>query len=157
MFDFAFGIAVSLILAMIGSHYYFADKIHKKIKDEQENYCKSIAKAQVTDFRNLIERQSPQLSTIPPYDRLEEYYTDLYKKQFEGLDRIAEAMRLENWLSNTMLLFFIAIALFFATGVFPYISVLEYSLSGFSVPSMISGIIAVMTASFRIYQIGKKV
>lgn len=155
MFDFAFVIAVSLILAMIGTHYYFADKIHNKIKNEQDNYSKTIAKAQVTELRNLIEKYP--FSTNPPYDKLEEYYTDLYKKQFDGLDKIAEAMRLENWLSTTMLLFFIAITLFFVTGVFPYVSILEYSLSGFSIPSMISGVIAIVIAVFRIYQISRKV
>ena len=97
-----------------------------------------------------------QVSISPPDKELEEYYSELYKKQFEGLDKIAEALRLESWLSNTMFLFFVAISLFLATGVFPYLSILEYSLSTFSLPSMISGVIAVIIASFRIYQIGKK-
>lgn len=157
MFDFAFVIAVTLILAMLGTHFYFADKIRRKIKNEQENYSETMAKAQVASFRNLVENQSLQLSTSSPYNKLEEYYTDLYKKQFDGLDMITEALRLESWLNNTMFLFFIAITLFLVTGIFPYISILEYSLSEFSVPSMISGVIAVIIASFRIYQIGKRV
>lgn len=158
MFDFAFAVAIPLILAMLGTHYYFADKIRKKIKDEQDNYCKTMAKAQVNSLRNFMEKMSsPKLPATPPYNKLEEYYTNLFKKQFEGLDKIAEALRLESWLSNTMFLFFVAITLFLATGVFPYISIMEYSLSGFSVPSMISGVIAVIIASFRIYQIGKRV
>lgn len=155
MFDFAFAIAVPLILAMLGTHYYFADKIRKRIKDEQDKYCKTMAKAQVDSIRSLIEKH--RLSTSPPYNKLEEHYTNLFKKQFEGLPKWVEALRLESWLSNTMFLFFIAIALFLATGVFPYIYILEHSLSDFSIPSMISGVIVVIIASYRIYQIGKRI
>ena len=55
-----------------------------------------------------------------------------------------------------MFLFFVAITLFLASGVFPQLCILEYSLSTFSLPSIISGVIAGVVASFRIYQIDKK-
>ena len=155
MFDFAFAIAVTLILPMLGTHYYFADKIRKKIKDAQSNYSGVMAKAQVNGLRNLITKYSSQ--TNPPYNAIEKYYESLSMKQFDGIEKIVEAMKLENWLSNVMFFFFVAITLFLATGVFSYLSILEYSLSTFSLPSMISGVIAVIIASFRIYQIGKRV
>jgi len=118
-------------------------------------YAETLAKNQVDGFKALVQKYGS--FPFPPYDKLEEFYCDLYKKQFEGLDDIAEAWRIENFLNNAMFFFFVAIALFLFTGIFPYISISDYSLSGFSVPSMISGVIAVIIACLRIYQIGKKV
>lgn len=155
MFDFAFGVGVALIIPMIYAHSYFNSKIRKNIKNQQDEYAKMMAKTAVDELKRLVEK--PLASMTPPYDEIETMYTNLYKKQFDGIDNIAEAMRLENWLSNSMFLFFVAIALFLFAGVFPYISIADNSLSGFSVPSMISGVIATIVASFRIYQIGKKV
>lgn len=155
MFDFAFGIAVALILPMLGTHYYFRDKIRKNYESKKDEYSKMMAKAQVDSFKNLIEKHLNR--PTPPYDELEKYYFNLHKKEFEGLDGIVEALRIENLLYNAMFFFFVAIALFLFTGVFPYIFISDYSLSGFSTPSMISGVIAVIIACIRIYQIGKKV
>ena len=155
MFDFAFGIAVGLILPLLGTHYYFKDKIRRNFERKKDEYSKMIAKAQVNGLKSLIEKHSYRAT--PPYDEIEEYYSNLHKKQFNGLDGIAEALRLENLLNNTMFLFFTAIALFLFTGVFPYISISDFSLSVFSIPSMISGVVAITMACFRIYQMGKKV
>ena len=155
MFDFAFGIAVGLILPLLGTHYYFRDKIRKNFENKKDKYSEMMAKAQVDSFRSLIEKYSYQAT--PPWDEIEKHYSNLYKKQFNGLDNIAEALRLENLLSNTMFFFFTAIALFLFTGVFPYISISDFSLSVFSIPSMISGVVAIIMACFRIYQMGKRV
>ena len=40
MYEFAFVVAVALIPAMLYTHHYFADKIRRKIKDEQDKYSK---------------------------------------------------------------------------------------------------------------------
>jgi len=155
LFNFAFGIAVALILPMLGTHYYFKDKIRKNSENKKDEYSKMMAKIQVDSFKNIFEKYSNR--PTPPYDELEKLYFNLHKKEFEGLDGIVEGLRLENFLYNAMFFFFVAIALFLFTGIFPYISISDYSLSGFSVPSMISGVIAVIIACLRIYQIGKKV
>jgi hypothetical protein len=153
MFDFAFPVAVALIAPLLGTHYYFKDKIKKEFEKRKGKYAETMGKNQVEGFKALIQRY--ESSSFPPYDKLEEFYCDLYKKQFEGLDDITEALKLENFLNNTMFFFFSAIALFLLAGVFPYISTSEFTLAGFSVPSMIGGVIATIMACFRIYQIGK--
>lgn len=153
MFDFAFAVAVALTAPLLGTHYYFKDKIKKESEKRKSKYAETQAKNQVEGFKTLIQEYGNSL--IPTYDKLEEYYCDLYKKQFEGIDNIIEASRLENFLNNTMFFFFTAIALFLLAGVFPYIATSEFTLAGFSVPCMIGGAIATIMACFRIYQIGK--
>jgi len=152
MYDFAFVVAVSLIVPLLGVHHYFGDKIRKKF--EKEKYSETLAKAQIDGLKDLIERYPHQSN--PPYDEIEKYYSTLYVKQFDGLGGIAQALRLENFLNNTMFLFFVAVTLFLFTGLSPYISISDFSLSVFSIPSMISGVIAAIMACFRIYQIGKE-
>jgi hypothetical protein len=155
MFDFAFAVGVALIIPLIYAHSHFNNKIRKNIKNQQEEYAKMMAKTVVDELKRLIEK--PLASVTPPYNEIEMMYTNLYKKQFDGIDNIVEAMKLENWLSNSTFLFFVASALWLFAGIFPYISIGDSSLSGFSIPSIISGVIATIIASFRIYQIGKKV
>jgi hypothetical protein len=154
IYDFAFVVAVSLIVPLLGVHHYFGDKIRKKLEKEKEKYSETIAKAQIDGLKNLIEHCPHQ--SKPPYDELKKYYSTLCMKQFDGLGGIAQALRLENFLNNTMFLFFVAVTLFFFTGVFPYISISDFSFSVFSIPSMISGVISIIMACFRIYQIGKE-
>lgn len=155
MFEFAFVVAVGLIVPLLGTHYYFKDKIKNEIEKRKGKYAETLAKNQIDGLKSLIQKYGS--SPLPPFDKLEEYYCELYKKQFEGLDDIAEVFRLENFLNNTMFFFFSAIALFLLAGVFPYISTSEFTLAGFSVPSMVGGVIATIMACFRIYQIGKRV
>lgn len=154
MFEFAFGVAVALIVPLLGTHYYFKDKIKNEIEKRKNKYAETSAKNQVEGLKALIENYGS--FPFPPLDKLEEYYCDLYKKQFEGIDDIADVFRLENLLNNTMFFFFGAIALFLLAGVFPYISTSQFTLEGFSVPSMVGGVIATIMACFRIYQIGKE-
>ncbi len=153
MFDFAFAVAVALIAPLLATHYYFKDKIKKEFEKRKSKYSETMAKNQVDGFKALIQKYGT--SEIPPYDKFEEYYCDLYKKQFEGLDDITEALRLENFLNNTLFFFFSAIALFLLAGIFPYVATSDFTLAGFSVPSMIGGVIATIMACFRIYQIEK--
>lgn len=114
-----------------------------------------MAKTQVESIKNLIEKF--QYQTVPPYEKLEESYFNLYMKQFEGYDDLIDAFRLENKFNNTMFFFFSAIVLFFLTGLFPYISIFDHSLSDFSVPSMIIGVISVIFACYQIIQISRRV
>jgi len=153
MFDSAFVVAVALIVPLLGTHFYFKDKVKNEFEKRKSKYSETMAKHQVDGLKSLTEKYG-NLQSLP-YDKLEEYYCDLYKKQFDGLDDISEALRLENYLNNTMFLFFSAITLFSLAGVFPYISTSEFTLAGFSVPTMVGGVIATIMASFRIYQIGK--
>ena len=88
---------------------------------------------------------------------LKQCITELYKRQFHGVDDLSEAFRLEEYLNNTMFFFFVAIALFLSTGIFPYINIFNYSFSVFSIPSMISGVISVIIACYRIYKISKTI
>ncbi len=155
MFDWAFGFAIGLIGALLATHYYFKDKIRKNFERRKDEYSEMMAKIQTDDLKKLIEKYFNQ--PIPPYDELQKYYSTLYKKQFDGLDDISEALKLENLLSNTMFLFFVAASLSLLTGLFPYISITDFSLSAFSIPSMIFGVIATIMACFGIYQMGKKV
>ncbi len=111
-----------------------------------------MAQDQVDNIRKIDELRS---RPVPPYDEIKTIYTELYKRQFNGIEDVNEAFRLEDYLNNTMFFFFVAIALFLFTGVFPYINILNYSFSVFSIPSMISGVISVIIACYRIYKIGK--
>jgi len=155
MFDFAFAFAAALIGAMLITNHHFRDKINKRIKKSQDGYSTNLAKFTTEELQKFIVKHGDERE--PPLDALQEYYKSLYLKQFDGIETITEALSLNNLLNSTILLFLIAIALFLVTGVFPYISIAEYSLLEFCVPSLISGTIAVIFACFGIYKISKKV
>ena len=151
-FNFAFVVATCLIASLIGTHYYFKDKIKNYYECKKNEYSNRVAQDSVDGIKEIDELRS---RPSPPYDEMKTIYTEMYKKQFNGVDDLLEASRLEDYLNNTMFFFFVAIALFLFTGIFPYINILNYSFSVFSIPSMISGVISVIIACYRIYKIGK--
>lgn len=154
-FNFAFGFAVGLIGAMLVTNHYFHDKIDKKVKKTQEDFSEKMAKDYVERFDNLAKKYPN--GKEPPNDELQECIKSSAMKQFDWMKIIFEALDLRFLLNLIMLLWFIAIALWMATGMFPYISIAEISLSGFSIPSMIAGTIAVIFACFGIYRISRKI
>jgi hypothetical protein len=155
MFDFAFGFAVALIAVMLGTHHYYQDRISKRIKKSQEDYSEMVAKNYMEGFKNL-EKKYPDDKEPSPED-FQALIKNNMMKQFDGIEVLFQTLDLRFLLNITMLLWFIAITLFMVTGMFPYVSIGEFSLSGFSVPSMIAGTIAVIFACYGVYKISRKV
>jgi len=155
MFDFAFGFAVALIAVMLATHHYYQDRIGKRIKKSQEDYSEMIAKNYMEGLKNL-EKKHPGDKEPSPED-FQEFIKSNVMRQFDGTEIILQGLDLRVLLNITMLLWFIAITLFMVTGMFPYVSIGEFSLSGFSVPSMIAGTIAVIFACYGVYKISRKV
>lgn len=155
MFDFAFGFAVALIAVMLATHHYYRDRIGKRIKKSQEDYSEMIAKNYMEGLKSL-EKKYPGDKEPSPED-FQEFIKSNVMRQFDGTEIILQGLDLRVLLNITMLLWFIAITLFMVTGMFPYVSIGEFSLSGFSVPSMIAGTIAVIFACYGVYKISRKV
>lgn len=150
MFEFAFYAAIMLIASMIATHYYFADKIKHNINKAREEWCKEVAKFNVERLKRFIETYGQQAT--PPYDKLEEFYTDLYKKELETVDVIVSAERPSRWLDDSLKCFISSIILFFVAGV---LSLPQISLSEYSVPTLLVGSLMVIVAALQIYRVTK--
>ena len=149
------GIGIALIIPLLYTHSHFKDRVQKNFDNKKREYSENMAKITVSAFKNLYEKYPYQ--PTPPFNELEKMYADLYEKQWLGLDQISSAIRLENYLSNTMFLFFLSIASFLSAGALPNIIIFNQALQDLSPPFLIAGILSVAIACYRVYQIGKKV
>ena len=71
-FNFTFGVAIGLIMALLGTHYYFRDKINNYWEHKKDEYSKGMAEAQVDSIRQIIEKT--QYQTTSSYDELKTVY-----------------------------------------------------------------------------------
>ena len=155
MLEVGFGVAIPLLLVIIGIHSHYSPKIENKQKEAESEYAKEVAKICIESYKRLLQKYTTSPASITPDDFLrdmESFYVESISAQFKKLDILTRSYKPRVWLHDTISAFSCAVILFLLIGLFPYIELTDYC-----VPLLVVGVITIIIGIVRFWQMTRAV